>query len=307
VGPEGLDPPTARTTCAIVVTYNPQSGLATRLEPVLGQVDHVFVIDNASRQPPAAEVASLGARATLVQNEANLGVATALNRGCQEALRAGYRWALLLDDDSIVQPQMLTRYAELLGGQGDARIGLIGCNYWDKNRSMVGINIMAFRQRLAEWPYVITSGSLLNLAAFREAGPFRDDFFIDCIDFEYGFRLKAAGWRSLLTAEILMDHSLGKPAMHRFPVRKLCNHHSVARKYYWMRNRTVMLRTYREAFPEEIGRLRGGVGSQVLHTLLHERGKLRRLLAIALALRHAKIGRMGPAPAILHPVAGGER
>ena len=293
-------PPSRQNVCAVVVTYNPEPGLAGRLRPLLEQVGHAVVVDNASAEPAAAELAALGDRVTLQANASNVGLATALNQAVALAVARGAAWVMTLDDDSIVHPGMLAAYREALAqAPAGQRVAAVGANYWDLNRQRVGVHPYYRRFGVRQTTTLIQSGSLLSTQAYREAGPFRDDLFIDWIDFEYGLRLERAGFVSLQTSAVLLDHSLGKPVLHRFPVRKLCNHHSPARLYFWVRNRSVVLREYRGRVPRDLKDVAVGTFTTVRHILLHDTQRLRRLKAVALGLWHARTGRMGPAPASL--------
>ena len=297
----------AQATCAVVVTYNPEPGLAARLGRVVPQVNHLIVVDNASRTSPARDLEAFGEKVTLIVNGDNVGIGEALNIGVRAAKARGASWVLMLDDDSLVDAHLVERYGELLAQAADAdKVALLGCNFWDLNRGVLGLEPLVFRHRLGPSPFVMSSGSLLRVSAFDKVGPMRGDFFIDCIDFEYGLRMEAAGYLCLLTCEVLMDHTLGRPAWHRFPPKQ-CSHNSIARKYYWVRNRAVMLREYKDTLPHRLPLVRGKPWAQVLHVLLHERNKVARLRAIRLALRHAREGRLGKAPESLQRLAAGER
>jgi rhamnosyltransferase len=234
-----------------------------------------------------------------MRNETNRGLAAALNQGVEEAAAAGAQWVLTLDDDSIVHPHLVQAYAEILARRADAeRVGQLGCNFWDLNRQRPGLHPFYWRFSALPSALLITSGSLLRVAAYRAAGPFREDFFIDYIDFEYNLRLQRHGWIPLLASDILMDHSLGNPVEHRFPKRQLCNHHSPLRTYFKVRNRAFTLREY-AGETKDLSHRNMRIGALVRHALLHDRKKLQHLRAILLGLRDARRGRLGPAPASL--------
>src|SRR5262249_23546736 len=58
--------------------------------------------------------------------------------------------------------------------------------------------------------YVITSGSLIDLDAFRQIGPFRSDFFIDAIDTEWCFRAWHSGYSCWVLHGATMLHKIGQ-------------------------------------------------------------------------------------------------
>ena len=92
---------------------------------------------------------------------------------------------------------------------------------------------------------VITSGSLIPLAAHAAIGPFREEFFIDHVDREYCFRARAKGFRVIKTRKPLMLHAIGAVTHHNVLwMNKWTSNHSPDRRYYIARNDTVMLREY---------------------------------------------------------------
>ncbi len=60
----------------------------------------------------------------------------------------------------------------------------------------------------AVW-FAISSGSLIDVAAFRHIGAFRSDFFIDAVDIEWCFRAWSAGYSCWTANDLLMPHRLG--------------------------------------------------------------------------------------------------
>jgi rhamnosyltransferase len=208
------------------------------------------IIDNGSED---AEVAMLRTAAQggirLILNPENLGIARALNLGVQQAADLGYRWALLFDQDSRIHDDLLdTLLAVYESFPEKERLAVIGSGYRDlrtelDNPSTDEAEVPAGRWSEAE--ALITSGSLLSLAAYSVIGPFRDDFFIDLVDNEYCVRAKARGYRLINSRRPLMSHSVGAPTLHKWLwMTKMTTNHSADRRYYFARNDTVMLREY---------------------------------------------------------------
>jgi rhamnosyltransferase len=143
---------------------------------------------------------------------------------------------------------------------------------------------------------VITSGSLLNLDAWRQVGPFREDFFIDEVDHEYAIRLRRSGWLVKVTRQVLMAHALGSPRGRQFGRwQPMISHHSALRRYYMVRNRVLLAR-------EHIGFDPRFVISQLARSLresatvvLFEPAKLSKLGAMARGLIDGLRGRAGRA------------
>src|SRR5260370_27819679 len=81
--------------------------------------------------------------ATLVCNRQNLGVAAALNIGARRALAQGFTWAVLLDQDTEVDHDMVERlvatHASCPDGDG---IAIVGSRFRDtKGQSLESIRL----------------------------------------------------------------------------------------------------------------------------------------------------------------------
>jgi rhamnosyltransferase len=285
--------------CAVMVTFHPDEGCAARLRRVIDQVGAALVVDNGSSDEELRPLRDFcgSPPVTLIRNAQNLGIATALNIGARHAMQAGFGWALLLDQDTEADPDMVERLLSALASCGDDRVAAVGSRFRDPR----GQSIESLRRgdRGDEWQEVesvITSGCLLSLTAYAAVGPFREDFFIDYVDTEYSFRARAAGYRVLETVRPLMSHSLGAPTAHKHLwVTTWTSNHSPDRRYYMARNNTVLLREYGTS-----GRGPWQWKSIVRCLRLckriayYERDKFRKIAAVAQGWRDAVRGRMGP-------------
>jgi len=236
-----------KDVCAVVVTYHPDADLAIRLRGIAQQVARVVIVDNGSTD---AEVAILRQIAVdppvvLVLNSENLGLACALNSGVQSAALFGYSWALLLDQDSRVEGDMVATLIAVYRAFPDKEhLAIIGSGFRERHRrSPKAAKFETCGEEWDEVKEVITSGSLVSLNAYSNIGPFREEFFIDYVDSEYCIRATAKGYRALKTRRPLMSHSIGRPTQHRLLwMKKWTSNHSPDRRYYIARNHTVMLR-----------------------------------------------------------------
>jgi rhamnosyltransferase len=242
-------PAVARSVCAVLVTYHPDADFPARLARVVPQVGATVVVDNASSEWELGmlrQTAASGATATLIANSANLGIARALNIGVRHAQAQGHSWALLLDQDTLVDTDMVERLLSIQASVVADRVAVIGSRFRDTSGQTVEpIRLSAQGTHWEEVESVITSGCLLSLRAYAAIGPFRDDFFIDYVDTEFCFRARAAGFRVILTRAPLMSHTVGAATSHTVLGGKTwTTNHSAERRYYIARNNTVMLREY---------------------------------------------------------------
>jgi rhamnosyltransferase len=243
-------PPAAHgQVCAVVVTYHPDRDFPARLRRIAPQVAATFIVDNGSSDTELRMLrgAAAGGAAALICNLENLGVATALNIGARGAVAEGFTWALLLDQDTEVDHDMVETLLATHASCPDAgRIAIVGSRFRDlKGQSQEPIRLDSRGELWEEVESVITSGSLLSLRAYSAIAPFRDEFFIDYVDTEFCFRARAAGYRVIQTRRPLMSHTVGAPTSHKLPwATKWTTNHSPDRRYYIARNDTVLLREY---------------------------------------------------------------
>jgi rhamnosyltransferase len=286
--------------CAILVTYHPDAALPARLARIAPQVGAIVIVDNGSADAELRMLQQIAADPGiyLQLNLVNLGVARALNIGVQRAVSLGYSLALLLDQDTCVEADMVRTLLGIYGGfSGREHLAVIGSNFLDVNKPAPDSNEP--RPADASWieaETVITSGSLLPLAAHADIGPFREEFFIDFVDTDYCLRARAKGYLVIKSRKPLMSHAIGALRESRFLwFRRWTYNHSPDRRYYIARNNTVLLREYAKS-----GRMGWMLKSLnrcfrlCKRVLLYERSRSRKLAAIAQGWRDGVRGKMGP-------------
>jgi len=283
---------------AVVVTHHPDAGFGDRLEAMAAQVAGLVVVDNSADDAVAELLRSAADRAgaQLVRNAGNLGVAAALNVGARWAAGAGFAWLLTLDQDSIPQPHLVDGLVAVFHGcEFQSRLGAIGANYVNAFNAAVQFPASWFRGRAwRECPTVITSGTLLSLAACGTVGPFREEFFIDAVDHDYCLRLRAKGYRVVVAREALMEHSLGVFARTKVLGKPIAySEQAPARKYYRTRNQLVLIREYLVREPRWALDLVRCLSRDTARMLLFERSRLRKTAAVALGAWHFLRRRMG--------------
>jgi rhamnosyltransferase len=252
----GTMPPiaTAPRICAVIVTYHPDPGLIDRVPRVAKQVSQTLIVDNGS---PACCVEQLRKMAKqydvhLILNPRNEGIAQALNTAARWAMENGYLWLLTLDQDTAVSPDMIETFEGVLCRDScPQRLAVIGSNYVHKeNKRLFWDRFGSDGALSAEMTTVLTSGSLISLAVFREIGGFRDDFFVDCVDHEYCLRARAHGFRVIVTSKPVMEHGIGRLTEHRLLWRKVgTSNHAPIRHYFMTRNTLILTAEYMDKEP----------------------------------------------------------
>jgi len=189
-----------------------------------------------------------GERLHCIANHANRGVATALNQGLEYAWQIGCKWLLTLDQDTRCYPEMvetLLRVHEAC----EPGAAVIGGNYFDPQSQRLKIAAGGETECL-EQKTVITSGSLVDVGVAREIGGFREDYFIDQVDHEFCLRVRAHGYRVVISRKPVMEHSVGSKGGVRLPLLGILPNHPPLRKYYIARNTVVTVAKYWRREPD---------------------------------------------------------
>jgi rhamnosyltransferase len=290
-----------KDVCAVAVTYRPSSEFPARVGQVLRQVGGLVIVDNGSDEHEVKMLRELAANSMidLVLNLDNLGIARALNIGIQRAVERGFKWVLLLDQDSCVDDDMVqVLFAVHNAFPERDRLAVIGSGFRDVNKTPQQPDDEILGNAWEEAESVITSGSLIPLKVHAAVGDFRGEFFIDYVDAEYCFRARAMGYRVVKTKRAIMSHAIGAITWHRVLwIKKWTFNHSADRRYYMARNDTVMLREYGH-YVFGLWALKG-FGRCVRackRILLYEQMKTPKIVAVAQGWWDGVRGRLGPRP-----------
>ena len=283
-----------------MITYHPDDEFPRVLERISAQVGALVIVDNGS---DAAELgmlqrAAAGTSIQLICNGENLGIASALNIGIHKAASLGYAWVLLLDQDTLVSPDMVATLSAIQASfPAPDRLGVIGAGYaGDEGLACASSGEDHSGASWQEVESVITSGSLLSVAAFDAIGAFREEFFIDHVDTDYCRRARARGYRVIKSVSPLMSHAIGAPTTHRVLwTSKRTTNHGPDRRYYFTRNDTVLLRENGK-HPMGMWVLKSLLRSVRIckRILLYEPMKTRKVGAVMHGWWHGVRGRLGP-------------
>ena len=175
----------------------------------------------------------------------NSGIASALNYGIKIAKENKYEWVLTLDDDSFIDSDMvecLCKYLDQING--NKPIGLIGMK-WSLQNSSTYTKKSLSKKKILDKRGIITSGSLFSMKTYSAVGPFREEFFIDSVDYDFCMRARSKGFRVVQVQEYGFKHSLGRNEIFKLGEIKIINtSHTPDRLYYTFRNTNILAREY---------------------------------------------------------------
>jgi len=297
---------------ALVVTYFPDRQFSERLDKLLAQTDRAVIVDNGSDAASLAWKRSYEDRpgVTILENGANLGIASALNRGMRLLAGEGYDWVLTLDQDSTIEEGCVAALLQSLAKDSrPAEVALVGANRHDlgaglsEHRWVRPKRGLPFFERVPcerigpdGVTLVITSGTLTSVKAFERLGPFKDAFFIDFVDSEYCLRARKSGYRILVSCEARLGHRIGAKRQARLlGITFSPMHHGPLRKYYIFRNAVGVIRSYGWACPHWLVYQMLALLEIIIGVLVFEDRKGAKLKACLVGLWDGLLGRGGPA------------
>jgi rhamnosyltransferase len=234
-----------------IVTFNPDiKRLADNIEAIMPQVDRVYIYDNGSKN--LDEIVSLisdkfhDRDVVLIDGLSNRGMSVALNGLAKRATDDGLEYIYMLDQDSVSTEGIVAELAKYVSDD----IGILSPIAMDRNADIPhGSNDKPY-----EIMSSITSGSLINLAAYTQVGGYDERLFVDLVDFDFSLNMKMGGFKVVRVPSAVLVHELGHQEFALFfPTRidgggiqwkQYRTNHSSFRRYDTGRSWAVLTRKY---------------------------------------------------------------
>lgn len=244
----------AGQTAAVVLLFRPPDDVIDNVERLLGQVPWVFVVNNSPGESvDLIDRLTANPRVSVLDQEANVGVAAGFNAGMRAALAEGFDFVWIFDQDSTITERM---HDKLQDARRNAlvEVGIVGPalraaetgRVYDRERG-VGT---------APREVLISSGALFSRTLLEKIGLHDEALFIDYVDHDISLRAVRSGFTNLKVFDALLDHRFGASAPTRFFGRKVyLSNYSPTRLYYSARNRVIVRRRFGGGawFREDLG------------------------------------------------------
>jgi len=187
----------------------------------------VLVVDNGSVENPTTAVQRLHPDVRVVRVQQNIGFTGGNNLGIQQALTAGADYVLLLNNDTVVAPDCISKMVSAL--EGDSRIGagnpkiyffqpedhlwFAGGDFslWTgitKHRGRGERNNGKF-DRPTAMTFATGCAFFVRVSALKTVGMLDDRLFIYCEDVDLSLRLRQAGYECRYIPEAVAWHKEG--------------------------------------------------------------------------------------------------
>ncbi len=273
-----------------VVLYNPDIQEVTEnLNSYKDAVDLIITVDNSETSTHKLEESK---KIIHLRNNANLGIAKALNQAMIKAKELGYEYIVLMDQDSKFFDAQ-TSVKALYDAIQDKETNFIS--------AAVVVNAdIAPKEHSNTLRYMdssITSGTMVKLSLCDTIGYHEEKLFIDYVDFEYSLRARKMGYTIVEAQDARLKHLIGeskKVSMKLFPFYKTyTTNHSALRRYYRWRNAIYIWKMYESSFPKWVRKNKKQTLSDLKKIILFEDNKIQKIKAIIEAIKDAKNGVYG--------------
>ncbi len=212
----------------------------------------IVVVDNGSKDKEAEVIRkTFGHLVDVIREEENIGFAAGCNVGICWGLRLGARYILLLNNDTIVDPNFLTELINI--SESDPRIGIVGpkvrfyerpeliysaggkVNLWTGSTPNIGFNEHDDGRfdNIDNVDYIIGCAFLIKREAIETVGLLHEKYFAYYEEAEWCLKTRKAGFKVVYVPK--------SKIWHKNPDKKK-DSANILRVYYLSRNRFLFLK-----------------------------------------------------------------
>lgn len=207
----------------------------------------IIIVDNGSTDNSAMTIRQRYAHHLVIETGENLGFAEGNNVGIREALHRGADYVLILNNDTVADPDLIE---QLLNTQRSCpQVGIVGATIflfddrdtldhlgglWDSRTAtfrMVGSREKQRPEQIQELDYVCGAAFFVSKQVFDAVGYFDPRFFLIWEEADFCFRARLHGFKVLSAPTALIWHKVSSSFVGGKP-------HST---YFWWRNRLLWM------------------------------------------------------------------
>ena len=189
----------------VVVLYNYNEEIINNIKTYSKYCTKIYGIDNSDKLNN-----NIKNEIVKIQNfeyinlKRNRGIAKALNVGLQKAKEDNFEWVLTMDQDSFFSDNLISYYKKLIEKQESNKIAIISPVYKiDRKKTKQYLGYKKIK-------YTMQSANLMNVRIWNEIGKFKEDFFIDVVDYEYCYRCIKNNYEIYQCGKALLNHKPGE-------------------------------------------------------------------------------------------------
>lgn len=227
-----------------ITLYNPIDKYIENILSISDIFDKVYVYDNTDYTDSKNLYSYFCVKKNILyfSNNSNDGLCVAFNVACRQSAKDSIEWLLFLDQDSTFDKDSILALKKHAEEVDQNKVGMIGPRIvyqWESKDNLKP-------KKTIEHPkWIITSGSMLSINAYKTVGDFDENYFINYIEPDYCFRLRLLHFDIVVFNDVLLFQIIG----YGKESGKKVGTHSPLRLYYTHRNK----RYFAEKFKKELG------------------------------------------------------
>ncbi len=172
----------------------------------------LVLVDNASTDGSVEYVQQVFPRIKIIVNERNLAWAGGNNVGIIDALKRGFDWIILINNDILVDPRWLKE--AIKAAELDAQIGLIGFNVFGEFLKTPRQEFYAAQETYSKLELhdvhgIVGCALMVRSDVFENIGLIDEVYFIYGEEDDFEYRASKAGYRMVRTNIPLWHYSEG--------------------------------------------------------------------------------------------------
>lgn len=262
----------------VLVTFKPdENQLAINIERIINDLDKLIIFKNSHIEIEQDLLKAYGDNIVFLGKENNVGVAKALNESINWVKDNSFTHVLTLDQDSFFEKNHLANFCTLIDHYpAENKVGIYAPNFFSRG----GLHFKYFESPV-EVSDAITSGSIYPINLFSEAGGFNDELFVDCVDFEFCYRISSQfGFKIIMFPSIHLVHELGYSNKTSFGFTTI--NYNAFRTFYLVRNHILVWKKYPDLYPYEykMALLKEYIFYRIIKVILVESNKFEKVMAI---------------------------
>ncbi len=271
---------------AVTLLFNPnESEVYNNILSYIDTVDKLYIIDNSS------EVSNLTKRlkkldnVSILHTGSNIGVAKALNTALNKAHTEGFKWLLTMDQDTSFGFSGFRRFINDIAFEPH-RFGAVFSPLHNPKLMSGNCN-----ELFCEKEYVMSSANLVNVDYALDIGGYDENLFIDEVDHDFCFRLRAKGYSIYQHTQLSVEHTLGSRKTI-LPVK--LPKYSADRLYYMTRNFLYLQQKHSQKHKEFFRSRKWYLLKFMLYQLITGDSSLLKSRMIYEGISDYRCGKMGP-------------
>ena len=246
---------------AVILNWNGGDDTVTCLESLGRQTyqpSGIVVVDNGSTDDSLARIGAWSkgnAKVALIASPDNLGFAAGSNLGIRHAMKTGAEYVLLLNNDTVVEPNALellvgfmTAHPDFAACTGQIRYlgrpGIWNCGgdltWFGSRRYLFGEQPVSAAPQTGWRRITFMTGcaALFRASVLEKLGLFTERFFFGEEDYELSMRLKRSGRAMACTFDAVIHHKVGSS------IDRAAATTGLGRYYIYYLNRFVDMKDY---------------------------------------------------------------